>query len=145
MREFDQLNLCYAQLDGKERLIRKQLSMFEAELALTVSKLEPPKVKQKRPKVPKLDLNKLIQPLLRRSLPPVKNVPDAPRTRLHDLIQIYERVTPKELNTYRKLKRINQPHHSISTPMLQFSITQSTDVDNFLPLLGNSKPLSTRP
>ncbi|KAK3085713.1 hypothetical protein FSP39_007713 [Pinctada imbricata] len=43
VREIDQLFLCYDRLDQREKLMRKQISILEAELALVVLKLNVPK------------------------------------------------------------------------------------------------------
>ncbi|XP_033755919.1 uncharacterized protein LOC117338658 [Pecten maximus] len=158
VREFDQLNLCYGKLDQRERVMRRQISLMEAELSLVVSKLEAPKSGSNKPVVPRLDLSKLKQP---KKLPPVKNslcslrkikelqktypvVPNAPR-KLYEIITIYD-----SKDSPNKMKRRTWPQHSISNPLLGNSAAKTipcargTGCDNFVPLVGNHCPLSTR-
>ncbi|OWF35633.1 uncharacterized protein LOC110442719 [Mizuhopecten yessoensis] len=158
VREFDQLNLCYGKLDQRERLMRRQISLMEAELSLVVSKLETPKQSNGKPIVPRLDLSKLQQP---KKLPPVKTphgslrkmkelqqtypvVPNAPR-KLCEIIQVYD---SKE--SPRKMKRSMWPQRSTSSPLLgnagakTIPSGRDTGGDSFVPLVGSHCPLSSR-
>ncbi|XP_060074567.1 uncharacterized protein LOC132554278 [Ylistrum balloti] len=158
VREFDQLNLCYGKLDQRERLMRRQISLMEAELSLVVSKLEAPKTSNVKPVVPRLDLSKLKQP---KKLPPVKNpscsprkikelqqaypvVPNAPR-KLYEIIHIYDQ---KDLPN--KMKRRMWPQHSSSSPLLGTNVAKTipsargTGGDCLVPLVGSHCQLSSR-
>lgn len=158
VREFDQLTLCYGKLDHRERQMRRQISLLEAELSLVVSKLEAPKCTNNKPIVPRLDLNKLKP----KKLPPVKNpipglnkikelqqiygvTPNAPR-KLTEIIQVYD-----SKDSSRKMKRSMWPQHSLSSPMLGNGMAKTIPSGRgmageiFVPLVGNSFPLSNRP
>ncbi|XP_069117834.1 uncharacterized protein [Argopecten irradians] len=156
VREFDQLNLCYGKLDQRERLMRRQISLMEAELSLVVSKLEAPKPSNVKPVVPRLDLSKLKQP---KKLPPVKNpfcslgkikelqntypvVPNAPR-KIYEIIKVYD-----SKDSQKTTKRRMWPQCLTSNPLLGNSAVKTipsarvTGYDSLV--IGNHCPLASR-
>ena len=76
VREIDQLCMCYEKLDQREKLMRRQISILEAELALVISKLKVPKGAKtcsSSGKIPRLNLNKSRG--RQGQLPPVNKLP----------------------------------------------------------------------